>query len=477
MFERKKMRNHDLMKWRAWGALLLATSLIGTGCRAEPVAPAPAVLPVAPTAALDAYIARPEPAYKWVKLPAPADAAGGGIMEVLGGGVTLSEIRVTSQEWQGGAWSHRVQIFRPAKIKFPGTALLMVSYGRGTAEETMFGKLTANAIGAVFINVFNVPNQPLFGKREDDLIAHTLQKFIETGDVTWPLLFPMTKSAVKAMDAVNEFSTQEWQQPLTKFVVTGASKRGWTSWLAGAADKRVIGIIPTVYDNLNLHKQMPHQLESWGEYSPQIKDYTQRGLQAALATPRGQQLAALIDPWFYRDRLTMPKLIINATNDPYWSLDSFNLYREDLKGQTNVLYLPNVGHDLAGQEQNAAISGAMWFQRVAAGKTLPEVKLEAGKIKADDSRDFVLSVSAAKEVKAARLWVVRSATRDFRDAKWREIRDMRVEEQGVYDAVVPAAPEGMKYTAVIGDIELATEGSPLPLHLSSPVIIWGDGAK
>ena len=38
-------------------------------------------------------------------------------------------------------------------------------------------------------------------------------------------------------------------------------------------------------------------------------------------------------PWVYRDKLTMPKLILNGTNDPYWTLDALNLYWDDLNGR------------------------------------------------------------------------------------------------------------------------------------------------
>jgi hypothetical protein len=65
MFERKKMQNREIMKWRAWGAIFLATAFIGIGCRAEPAATTEAVLPAQQVAALDAYIARPEPSYRW----------------------------------------------------------------------------------------------------------------------------------------------------------------------------------------------------------------------------------------------------------------------------------------------------------------------------------------------------------------------------------------------------------------------------
>jgi PhoPQ-activated pathogenicity-related protein len=85
-------------------------------------------------------------------------------------------------------------------------------------------------------------------------------------------LFPMTKAAVRAMDAL-----QSVDGGLRRFVVTGASKRGWTTWLTGAFDERVAGIVPVVFDNLRFEAQLPHQLVTWGRYSERVGDYTGRG--------------------------------------------------------------------------------------------------------------------------------------------------------------------------------------------------------
>ncbi len=66
-------------------------------------------------------------------------------------------------------------------------------------------------------------------------------------------------------------------------------------------------------------------------------------------TPEGTKLWKMVDPFTYRDRLTKPKLLINGTNDRYWTLDALDLYWNELKGPKYLVELPNAGHGLDNQ--------------------------------------------------------------------------------------------------------------------------------
>ena len=66
----------------------------------------------------------------------------------------------------------------------------------------------------------------------------------------------LNKKAVKrAMDMVQGFTKKIRVQSPEKFILSGISKRGWTSWLASAVDtRRVIGFIPIVFDFIDINK-------------------------------------------------------------------------------------------------------------------------------------------------------------------------------------------------------------------------------
>lgn len=352
---------------------------------------------------LAGYIARPEPQYHWEK-----------VSETQEGFITVTDLKLRSQVWRGIPWDHTLRVYRPVTVKYPKTALLLITGGNPGGEEAQLASLVVTAAQAPVAILYNIPNQPLFdGKTEDNLIAYTYEEFLKSGDDTWPLLEPMTKSAVKAMDALQAYSDQEWKAKIEQFVVIGASKRGWTTYLTGASDPRVKAIIPIVFDSLHLEAQMPHQLALWGEYSEEIAPYTSQGIQHALKTRRGRQLARLVDPWYYCRRLTMPKLLVNGANDRYWPTDATSLYWDALPGEKSLLYVPNSGHKIEDVSRVIATAIA-FFRHIAGNEAFPQLTFEeSGK-----GETRTLRVRSNVKPAEARLWVARSDSFDLRNSTW-----------------------------------------------------------
>ena len=67
-------------------------------------------------------------------------------------------------------------------------------------------------------------------------------------------------------------------------------------------------------------------------------------------TPQYRALLAIEDPYSYRDRLTMPKYLVNATGDQFFLPDSSQFYFDGLKGEKYLRYVPNSEHSMRGTD-------------------------------------------------------------------------------------------------------------------------------
>src|SRR5712692_245962 len=154
--------------------------------------------------ALEDYVQQPDTNFAWVKID-----------EKQAEGFTVAHLQVTSQLWRTNLWTHHVQIARPEKVRNPGIAFLYITGdGRGTSSLPLLQTLAGRA-GAIAAVVTRVPNQPLYnGRKEDALIAYTFDQFLKSNDETWPLLFPMVKSAVRGMDTVQGLAEKEFNQKI-----------------------------------------------------------------------------------------------------------------------------------------------------------------------------------------------------------------------------------------------------------------------
>jgi PhoPQ-activated pathogenicity-related protein len=382
--------------------------------------------------ALDRYLAKPDPSYSW-KLVAQQRQPG----------ATTFLIALKSQAWRGAdevnkpVWTHWLTLVRPDQAR-AGTALLFVGGGsdddrqpKKASDRVMNLALGTNTVVA---EVSNVPNQPLafadskrHGRYEDDLIAYSRVKFMMTGDEEWLVRLAMVKSGVRAMDCLQEFLASDAGGVLKvdKFVVSGASKRGWTTWLIGATDPRVVAIIPLVIDALNSEAITRHHFEVYGFFSAALKDYVHHGLfPFRVGTPEYQKVLAIEDPYNYRDRprLQIPKYLINASGDQFFLPDNSQFYFADMPAEKHLRYVPNTKHNL--KKSDARQSLQAFYQAVLDDHARPRYSWTK---QADGS----LCVTPQDPPRAVNLW----------QATDRHVRDFRLDVIGPAWRSTPLKPD------------------------------------
>ncbi|MGQ3684340.1 MAG: PhoPQ-activated pathogenicity-related family protein [Candidatus Loosdrechtia sp.] len=365
---------------------------------------------------------------------------------------TILHMEIVSQTWRGLFWTHHVQVVRPALIRNPEIAFLFVTGDGDGSKEIESLSFLARRAGTVAAVITNVPNQPLFHDLyEDALIAYTFEKYLDTKDVTWPLLFPMVKSVVRGMDAVQAVIRKTFDQEITRFVVSGASKRGWTTWLTAAVDPRVKAIAPMVIDMLNMKKQTDWARKMYGKQSEKIIDYTSRNLVDRMDEPDMVTLREWVDPYSYRQRYTMPKLLLLGTNDPYWVVDALRHYWDDLPEPKHVHQTPNAGHDLGGGKEAIQTLSA-WYHMIADGQELPKVEWHL-----TDGKDAPagIEIKVNRPVKKIRLWTAMSNERDFRNNAWSSQELACTDRNSQASALVPVPQKG--FIAFMGEVELISE--------------------
>jgi PhoPQ-activated pathogenicity-related protein len=406
------------------------------------------------------YVKKPEPKFAWKLKDKKAIPDG-----------TVYDLELTSQVWHDIPWTHQLQVYQPKEVDPQATMLVYVTGGKASPATLLYGLLLATKVKAPVAILYDIPNQPLLGdKKEDALIAETFCRYLDDKDDTWPLLFPMVKSVVKTMDALEAFAKDEWKQGIKGFLITGASKRGWTTWLTAAVDPRVVAIAPMVIDTLNMQVQMKHQLEAFGKYSDQIKDYTERGLVPLPKGPEAKHLWEMVDPYFYRDKIKVAKLLVFGNNDPYWTTDALNLYWDELKGDKYIVYVPNAGHDLkqAGmpllEERSRAVNALTAFARYQmTGKPMPKLTWKND----DDGDKLRLVMTADPAPKSARVWTATTPTRDFRKAKWTDQEVKLAKDKITGEATAPKAG----CLAFYLDLEYEVDG--ISYHLCSQLRLVG----
>jgi PhoPQ-activated pathogenicity-related protein len=422
--------------------------------------------------ALDDYVAAPDPAFA---LETPA------VAETDFGDAVARVYRLTSQQWLTTAevdvplWQHWLVVYAPAALS-AATALLVVEGGSSGDEppgaDAARATLAATA-GAIVAEVRQIPNQPLrfvapdgsgfvdSGRKEDGLVAYAWDRFLESGDPRWVPQLPMTKAVVRAMDAVQQLHPQ-----VAAFFVMGESKRGWATWLAAAADARVAGIAPAVIDLLDVVRSLDNHYAAYGFWAPATAPYVASDIFARLHTPEFAGLAAIVDPFAYRARLTMPKYIVNSTGDQFFTPDSWETYWDGLAGEKHLRYVPNTGH---GLDDTALAHAASFYHAVATGTARPQYDWRR-------EADGALTVTCTTPPTAVTAWRAENPTaRDFRletiGPAW-VAEPLSPAADGSYRAPAPQPSSG--WAAHLVEVEFANPAYATPFKFSTGVSVVPD---
>lgn len=367
----------------------------------------------APKDLLGAYLRNGDYAYDWELERSARDS-----------GCTIHRLRLTSQRWRDRVWKHRLSVIVPDRVSHPGVLLFLSGEGVGDSAPVRDGEPAefwlasaarlAAGCEAVVALLGQVPNR----SSADSLnagawIRRTLELAVEDGDDSWPLLFPMTKCVIRAMDAVTEFCAEMLGRKAGGFVVGGAAEQGWAVWLAASRDERISAISPWCADMLNAGRRGSVSSAQPPDDSPG-DGYVAALLHGLSGTERGQSLVMSVDPYARADSLPMPKLVVSGAAASAREVSETAGCLDSLPGINRVRYLPGAGRDLS---RDSAAFGALgtFFSMLLEDEEFPSCRYSARR--KGDSLSIDLSFAPDRLVGAER-WYAVSDTLDFGGSDW-----------------------------------------------------------
>jgi len=409
------------------------------------------------------------------------------VRQIKSDGYTFHVLRMTSQEWldsslvEDPTWWHYVEIVIPDRAS-GNTGMLYID--GGTREDKIpdsphpIPLQTALATQSITARVHNVPNQPIYfdndntgARYEDGIIAYGWRQFLEDGiktkDTEWLSRLPMTKAAVRAMDAITVFTQSETGTAIEQFVVAGGSKRGWTTWTTAVTDERVVAIAPFVIDLLNLVPSFEHHWRTYGFWSPAVNDYVEEGIMEWQHSHEYRAMLDIVEPFSYHDQLTLPKLLINATGDEFFLPDSWRFYYPELEGEKHLRYVPNTGHSLS--ESDALQTFIAFYYGIVNDRPRPTFDWRV------ENDTIYISTSTDMPPSNITLWqAYNPEARDFRLpvlGKAYRASHIPLESDGKYQISVPVPDEGWRAFFVeltFGDF------APTPFKSTTGVVVIPD---
>lgn len=427
---------------------------------------------------LEAFVKAPDDAFEYKV-----------VNKTKGKGFSRYVIRMVSQNWltkdelKDPVWWHQLTLIVPDSCT-ANTALIFINSGSRESKPILHPdkdrlKLALGS-KSIVANLNNIPNHPIqfindpFGPRiEDEMIAYGWRQFLERGaneeDAKWLPHFPMTKAVVKAMDVITAFTEDNPLTPTTeKFVLTGGgSKRGWVTWTTAMADDRVVAIAPIVFDLLHITPTFEHQWKIYGKWTPAVGNYLEEGIMKWQNSEEFWRLTQLIEPYSFKDKILIPKLLLNASGDQFFPPDSWQFYWNELKGEKLLRYVPNAEHSMLGTD--AAESLLAFYHMIVEDQKRPQFDWEVIK------GTIYIQTQPQSVPESVTLWQAHNPkTRSFEiDSIGRKFQpsELPIAEDGKYAIKVDAPDQG--WTSFFVELKFPGIGK-VPLKLSTGVVVTPD---
>lgn len=347
---------------------------------------------------LDTYIRKPEPVFKWRDT--------GFVIDKMLFGSTAHMLNVTSLEWldtskaigpNGAVWTHQVMVVIPKKLTIFNMSTVVLTgscnadHGNGTGplppdakdEYLTVADNIAYQTGGIVVAVYQIPNchyvfpsDPSQKSREEDsLIAWAWHEYVvdPKHDPEWLPRLPMAKGAFQCMKAVEQYVTQKKIAEIKGWLVSGASKRGWTSWMVGATEPfdglpNVIAIAPLVPIVPDLVSEIHRQWMSYDGFTFAFEDYVAVNFTQLLDGPEFASALKIVDPMYYGERLAkVPKVVVLSSDDEFMQFDWSDLWYNKLTGEKHLLIAPNSEHSLATGIPEVLACLAAFYKSLALG--------------------------------------------------------------------------------------------------------------
>ena len=186
-----------------------------------------------------------------------------------------------------------------------------------------------------------------------------------------------------------------------------------------------------------------------------------------IGTPEYRAVLQVEDPYEHRERLTLPKYMINASGDQFFLPDNSQFYFDALKGEKHLRYVPNAKHNLAGSDATESLTA--YYQSVLDNTKRPQFTWKK------NPTDGSIRIVTQDRPQAVNLWRASNPkARDFRlDVIGPAYRSetLREESPGVFVARVGKPAQG--FTAFFVELIYPTKGK-YPLKFTTEVSVVPD---